>query len=165
MSSACARARSWICWAADCLSARSRIGPFDAGLLTQIEELREELNWFYSQINRPREGEFIQDAAVIEQLHQEVRTRETALQEITRQLQQRGKGTMVQLQPLDLALLQRDLGPDTVLVEYFALDDELLAFVVTEAAIEVVRRLTQRGTARSSAGAISPASRHATLRC
>jgi len=117
-------------------------GPFDAGLLTQIEELREELNWFYNQINRPREGEFIQDATVIEQLHQEVRTRETTLQEITRQLQQRGNGTMVQLQPLDLALLQRDLGPDTVLVEYFALDQELLAFVVTETAVEVVRRLT-----------------------
>jgi tetratricopeptide (TPR) repeat protein len=117
-------------------------GPFEAGLLIQIEELREELNWFYSQINRPREGEFIQDATVIEQLYQEVRTRETALQEITRQLQQRGSGTLVQPNPLDLVLLQHDLGPDTVLVEYFALDNELLAFVVTDTTVEVVGGLT-----------------------
>jgi CHAT domain-containing protein len=48
----------------------------------------------------------------------------------------------VQPNPLDLVLLQHDLGPDTVLVEYFALDNELLAFVVTDTTVEVVGGLT-----------------------
>ena len=51
----------------------------------------------------------------------------------------RGNNAAVQLDPLDLALLQRDLGPDTALVEYFVIDDELLAFVVTNTSVEVVR--------------------------
>jgi CHAT domain-containing protein len=117
--------------------------PFAAGRLARIEELRAELNWFYSQLNRPRDGEFIQDAAVIEQLHQEVRTREAELLEVNRQLQLHGNTGTIQSQPLDLARLQRDLGPDTALVEYFALDDELLAFVITNEAIDVVRGLAR----------------------
>jgi CHAT domain-containing protein len=115
----------------------------EAGQRARVEQLRTELNWFYSQINRPRDGEFIQDAAVAEQLHQEVRKREAELLEINRQSQQHGQGVALPQDPLDLALLQREIGPDTVLVEYFALDDELLAFVVTDAAIEVVRGLAR----------------------
>jgi CHAT domain-containing protein len=42
---------------------------------------------------------------------------------------------------LDTRALQRDLGPDTALVEYATIDDELIAFVVTDESVTVLRGL------------------------
>ncbi len=44
-----------------------------------------------------------------------------------------------QMEALDIAQIQRELGAHTALVEYFSLDDELLAFVITQEHVEVVR--------------------------
>lgn len=113
---------------------------FEAALNAGLTELREELNWFYSQINNPQDSETRGPAAMAE-LHEAVRQRETAVQEIIRQLQQRESGALFHVQPLDIAQLQRDLGADTALVEYYSLDGVLMAFVVTNEGIEVVRKL------------------------
>jgi tetratricopeptide (TPR) repeat protein len=119
---------------------------FEAELLARLKELQEELNWFYSQINRPRDGDFSRSDAVMEELHQAVRKRETTILEITRQLQHRSVGPqhttpMRHAAPLDISQLQQDLGTATALVEYFSLDGVLLAFVVTTEGVEVVRDL------------------------
>jgi tetratricopeptide (TPR) repeat protein len=111
---------------------------FEAGLLERLDALRGELSWLYNQINRLPEGESLPSESAIEALHRDVHDREALVLEITRQLQQRGQGAVVPVEPLDLALLQRDLGADTVLVEYFSLDGALLAFVVTETGVEAV---------------------------
>ncbi|MCG8346260.1 MAG: CHAT domain-containing tetratricopeptide repeat protein [Chloroflexales bacterium] len=113
---------------------------FEAELTTRLTELREELNWFYSQINNPQDGETRGPAAMAE-LHEAVRQRETATQEIIRQLQQRDSGALIHVQPLNLAQLQRDLGAGTALVEYYSLDGVLMAFVVTNEGIEAVHKL------------------------
>ncbi|HKP86919.1 MAG TPA: CHAT domain-containing tetratricopeptide repeat protein [Blastocatellia bacterium] len=114
---------------------------FEADLLTRLEELREELNWFYSQINRPPDAQAPRSAAALTALRGEVREREGKMLEIMRQLQQRGQNQLTRVEPLDIAGLQRDLGPDTALVEYFGLDDEVLAFVITDEGVEVIRHL------------------------
>ena len=105
---------------------------FEADLLAQLEDLRQELNYFYHQINRPvgGDGEFAE-------LRQALRERERKSLEIMRQLQHRGEKTFAQVEALDIAALQRDLGPDTALVEYATIDDELLAFVVTDESVAV----------------------------
>ncbi|HEY3231159.1 MAG TPA: CHAT domain-containing protein, partial [Roseiflexaceae bacterium] len=129
--------------------------PFEAELLSRLEELHEELNWFYSQINRPPDGDSPGSAAAMEDLYAAARERESQVLEITRQIQQRsmvlaeGDPDAVppslppppHAQSLDVARLQRDLGPDTALVEYFSLDGELLAFIVTDEGVGVVRHL------------------------
>jgi CHAT domain-containing protein len=118
--------------------------PFEAELLARLEELRGELNWFYSQINRPPDAEEPRSPEVMAQLYAAVREREGAVSEITRQLQQRSAGAGAPNQPperFDIGQIQRDLGRETALVEYFSLDGELLAFVVTDAGVEVVRGL------------------------
>jgi CHAT domain-containing protein len=84
----------------------------------------------------------------MEELHQAVRERETAVLEIGRQLQQRTVGTqhtapMQRPVPLDISQLQHALGAETALVEYFSLDGVLLAFVVTTEGVEVVRELAR----------------------
>jgi tetratricopeptide (TPR) repeat protein len=119
---------------------------FEAQLLEQLGELQAELNWFYSQINRPRDGDFSRSDAVMDDLHQAVRQRETALLEVSRRLQQRSVGMQLAAPkqrdaPLDIELLHQELGADTALVEYFSLDGVLLAFIVTDKGVDVVREL------------------------
>jgi len=144
-----ARARALVDMLGGELQLRSKAHDrFEAELLARLEELREELNWFYSQINRPRDGDFSRSDAVMEELHQAVRKRETAVLEITRQLQQRivdpqDTTPIRHAAPLDISQLQQDLGAETTLVEYFSLDGILLAFVVTTEGVEVVRDLEQ----------------------
>ncbi|HEX8772686.1 MAG TPA: CHAT domain-containing tetratricopeptide repeat protein [Pyrinomonadaceae bacterium] len=115
--------------------------PFEAELMRRLEELREELNWFYSQINRPAPNEASKSATEMAVLHQAVGERERKMLEIMRQLQHRGDPLFTQVETLDIRELQRGLGPETALVEYTSLDGELLAFVVTDESIEVLRDL------------------------
>lgn len=115
---------------------------FEARLLSRLEELREELNWFYSQLNRPPDGNAKHLAtARMSELQESVRERESLMLEILRQLQQRGQETPHRIAPLDIVELQRSLGETTALIEYAALDGRLIAFVVTGDSIEVVRDL------------------------
>src|SRR5215207_3542284 len=75
---------------------------FEAGLIEQLDRLREELNWFYSRINRPAEPAGSRRVAAMQALHGAVRERETKTLEIMRQLQQRGGGTALgRSEPLD----------------------------------------------------------------
>ncbi len=119
--------------------------PFEAELLDRLEKLREDLSWFYSQIDRPPDG--ARRPEQVASLRQAVRQREAEVLEITRQIRQRGAeaGSLAapqyRAESLDIGQLQRSLDGHTALVEYFSLDDELLAFVVTGDRIEVVRRL------------------------
>ncbi|HKQ51012.1 MAG TPA: CHAT domain-containing protein [Pyrinomonadaceae bacterium] len=116
--------------------------PFEAELLARLEELREELNWFYSRINRtPGHDVGDHSASEMTRLHEAVRERERETLEITRQLQQRKQSILTHTQTLDTAELQRRLSTDTALVEYTSLDGELLAFVATNEGIEVIRNL------------------------
>jgi CHAT domain-containing protein len=117
---------------------------YEAELVSQLEELREQLNWFYSQINRPaQKTDAAESADAMAALQEEVREREHKMLELTRQLQHRGEqpALSTEIEKLDIALLQKDLGADAALVEYTSLDGELLAFVVTDEGVEVVRHL------------------------
>lgn len=123
---------------------------FETELLAQLDELREELNWFYSRINRPQaQGEAVRGASEMAALHEAVSERERKTLELMRQLQHRGESPLLaREETLDVAALQRDLGSETALVEYTSLDDELLAFVVTDQSVEVVRGLSSEEEAR-----------------
>jgi CHAT domain-containing protein len=115
--------------------------PFEAELMARLEELREELNWFYSRINRSPESDSNRSAAEMALLHEAVRERESETLEIGRQLQQRNQSILTHVQTLNLEELQRKLATETALIEYTSLDGELLAFVVTDHGVEVVRNL------------------------
>jgi CHAT domain-containing protein/tetratricopeptide (TPR) repeat protein len=124
--------------------------PFEARMVTRLNELHQELNWFYSQINRAPDGEAPRSAAAMTALHDTVREREAEVSQIRRQIQQRkpdgatdGRAALALVESLDIAQLQRDLGPETALVEYFMLDQELLAFIVTNERVELVHRLAR----------------------
>jgi CHAT domain-containing protein len=78
------------------------------------------------------------------ELEAELLKRERKLVEITRELQHRGARGEKATQGKDyfsIARLQTALGGDRALVEYTTIDDELIAFIVTDQGVEVVRDL------------------------
>ena len=111
---------------------------FEANLLAQIGELREELNYLYKRVNQPLNGE---GQERLRALQRELREREQKVLEMTRQLHHRGATNVAPLQSFDVEQLQTQLGSDHALVEYTVLGDELLAFVVTRDRISVTRNL------------------------
>ncbi|MBV9959756.1 MAG: CHAT domain-containing protein, partial [Acidobacteria bacterium] len=117
---------------------------FEAEILNELADLREQLNWFYSQINRPaQKSDATESADEMAALQQEVKERERRVLDLTRQLQHRGGQPALsnEVEQLNLKQLQSGLGDDTALVEYTSLDGELLAFVVTDEGASVVRHL------------------------
>lgn len=109
---------------------------FEANLLTQIGELREELNYLYKQINQPMNGN-----QRLPQLQSELQEREKKVLEVTRQLHHRRESAASPLHSFDVRRLQQQLGENDALVEYTSLGDELLAFVVLCDRVHVARNL------------------------
>lgn len=140
-----ARSRALAEMMSGALSVRPRArDEIESEMFAQLDGLREELNWFYSRINRPVDDEPARGAQVMQALHDAVRERETRTLELMRRLQQRSgdDSALGRTEMLDVPALQRALGPDTALVEYTSLDGELLAFVLTDAGVEVIRDLS-----------------------
>jgi CHAT domain-containing protein len=133
---------------ADALAGRITLSTearddFEAHLLGQVETLREELNYLYNQMHRSVRGA-VQIQEVNSELERELLERERKLLEITRQLQHRGANADKTRQAEDhfsMAQLQSALGAERALVEYTTIDDKLIAFVVTNEHVEVVRDL------------------------
>lgn len=111
---------------------------FTAEVNARIATLREELNWFYSQINRPDSPTATRGPAALADLQVQVQEREAAMLDLMHRLQQRTDGWQGNDATFDLAQLQSHLDTDTMLVEYFTLDGALLAFVVTDQTLTVV---------------------------
>jgi CHAT domain-containing protein len=115
---------------------------FEAHLQQQAAKLREELNFLYNQMHRSMRGAVqIKESNTL--LENQLLERERKLLEITRQLQHRsGNGKAEQEKDLfSLTQLQAALDSNRALVEYTTSDDKLIAFVVTNEQIEVVRDL------------------------
>jgi hypothetical protein len=115
--------------------------PADPAMLARLDGLREELNGLYSLINRPPGGDAHIGAVSMEALYAAARQREADVLEIRRRLRRSDGASLIHTQALDIAGLQGKLGSDTTLVTYFALDDELLAFIVTHDHVQVVSGL------------------------
>jgi CHAT domain-containing protein len=124
------------------LAAEAR-DDFENHLQGQIDKLREELNYLYNQMHRSVRGA-AQTRESNTELERALFAREAKLSDITRQLQHRGGRREQTVQDNDLfslAELQQALGTDRALVEYTMLDDQLVAFVVTNERVEAVRAM------------------------
>ena len=111
---------------------------FEANLVAQVGELREELNYLSKKINQPVNGDGRERTR---ELQQELRERENKVLEITRQLHHRRESAASPLRSFDVPQLQQQLTDNDALIEYTVLGDELLAFVVTRDRIDVTRHV------------------------
>ncbi len=114
--------------------------PAVAELITQFELVRTEVSWFDQQIHRLTRYAHPDDQGRIGALQQAAREREQLLNRLGRQIVRQHAPARGE-PDLDISLLSRQLGTDTVLVEYAYLDDELLAFLVDAEGVQVVRGL------------------------
>lgn len=103
--------------------------------LEKLESLREELNWFYSRLNRAGTEE-------LESLQCQARSREKQIAKLLRQIGSTGDSTSFQGKTkLNLAKLQARFGAERALIEYVVFDGRISAFVITDGKIEFVENL------------------------
>jgi CHAT domain-containing protein len=129
------------------LGAENFIEPrdaFEAHLIDQLSELREELNYLYKEINQPVNGHARNGC----ELQQELRARESKILEITRQLSHRRETASSPLRAFDVHSLQQQLRENDTLIEYAALGEELIAFIVERDRVHVARNLTSLAAIR-----------------
>jgi CHAT domain-containing protein/Flp pilus assembly protein TadD len=127
---------------ADNLSANLNVKPrddYEAKSFAQTEALREELNWYYSQLNCASQNAGNKDE--VTKLNREILNRENLMLEIMRRIQQRNSDSATNATSFNLSTLQKHLGKDTALIEYANLEGEWIAFILTGEKLNVVRSL------------------------
>ncbi len=93
-------------------------------LTRKLEALREELNWFYSRLDRADEAE-------VEKLQSEAKRREKRIADVMRQISSTAEAKSRLPDFLDFERLQNDLGQRRALLEFVNFDGDLSAFIVT----------------------------------
>lgn len=119
-------------------TSQDRLPPrddYERELFEKLQQLRDELNWFYSQLNRPDRMAGDRGHATIDALHSAARDHERAILAIVRQLRQGTQATANHFD-FDLAPIQQSLGNESALVEYVQLDGRLWVFVVTNTTLD-----------------------------
>lgn len=106
-----------------------------SGLRGKLENLREELNWFYGRLARAGRDEA---PALLDQ----AKTREQQIAETLRQIEStESRVPDGRIADFDVSELKNALGENQCIVEYFERDGGLGAFVVTHSAVSVVEGL------------------------
>jgi CHAT domain-containing protein/tetratricopeptide (TPR) repeat protein len=111
-------------------------------LAKKLEILREELNWFYSRLNRAEEAE-------IECLQGEVKQREKQITDVMRQIEstrtsgEKSAKRDAAQNGFSLKHLQNLLGGEKAFIEFLNFDEKLSAFVVTDKKIHFVADLAK----------------------
>lgn len=115
--------------------------PFEAELLEQQKKLREELNWYYSQLSRIQQNFSTENLKELDEIQSAINNREKLTLDLLRQLQQSNTKVQVKSSAANISILQKHLSDKTALIEYASIDGEWLAFVLTDEGIKAVRFL------------------------
>lgn len=107
-----------------------------------VAKLREELNWSYSRLGRAEEGE-------IPKLQRQIERSEKKLTDVERRARSiSGSETTNHFPKLDLAHLQKQLGPRKALIEFIDHAGIFSAFVITENGVEYFDALAHENEIR-----------------
>ena len=101
----------------------------EAALFAEQKSLREELNWFYSRLNRSKSSGLEAQKKKAD-LRRAALTREKKLAEISRRITTNGGFNLGKYQTANVEELQKNLDGAT-LIEYFASENKISAFVLT----------------------------------
>lgn len=112
--------------------------PFSSAA-RQIRELREDLNWHYHRIELEENGQQMPSGDRVQELHNRARSREMRLLELLRELPaaEADRTGISIAQPVSLDAVRASLGPDTTLIEYFRVDEQIVAAMVTAHSLHV----------------------------
>ncbi len=118
------------------LPMNERQNKVSVKLKKKLETLREELNWFYSRLNRADESE-------IENLQREAKEREKQIADVLRQIASTDESEFGKTDFLDFKRLQNQIGEQKALIEFVNFDGNLSAFVVTDKKIHFIADLAK----------------------
>jgi CHAT domain-containing protein/tetratricopeptide (TPR) repeat protein len=109
-------------------------------LVRRIQDLREELNWYYHRIEHEQLKPEQPSPARIEKLRNEAKDRENNLLRTLRELPEGGAQSFALPAAACASLkeIRASLLPDAAIVEYFAVGDRLVAAVVTRERLRIV---------------------------
>lgn len=120
--------------------AGAATGKISVKLTRKFENLREELNWFYSRLNRAEEE------TEVSELQTQAKRREKQIADLLRQIE----GTKTRKTKsgdtagsINFKDLQKHLGRKKVLVEYICFEGTFSAFVITGKKIEFIADLAK----------------------
>jgi CHAT domain-containing protein len=108
-------------------------------LFEKLTNWREELNWFYSRLDRAEDAE-------IKSLQENIRMREKQVSDVMRQIEstKRAKFSKAKLSEKNsLKDLQKQIGKQKVLIEFIKLDGNLSAFIISEGGIDYIENLAK----------------------
>lgn len=103
---------------------------FENALYEKQNALREELNWFYSRLNRQKSSGLEAQKKKAD-LRRAILSREKKLSDVSRRIAANGNSNFSSHQTVNIADLQKNLNGAT-LVEFFAVENQIGAFVITE---------------------------------
>jgi CHAT domain-containing protein len=112
----------------------------ESGIGRQVRSVKEELNWFYHRLEIEQAGQEVPSPDRVSRLEQQARAREKDLMALLRDMPaaEAESAGIAHAAPVPLEAIREALGPDTVLVEYFRVDDRVIAAVVSADRLDVV---------------------------
>lgn len=121
---------------------KESLDEFETKIIEELESTREELNRYYTQIERNSLNLLDNESDELAKLNLLLKERESRTSELLRQLRhKRLSNKSVEKDSLEIETIQNYLGDHTALIEYTNLDGEWLAFVITDEGVSIVRNL------------------------
>jgi CHAT domain-containing protein len=111
-----------------------------SALVRRIRDLREELDWYYHRIENEQLRSQTARSAQIERLEDQAIHKEKELLEILREAPAatRGAPALHAHRRVSVAEIRGLLPPESVLIEYFSVEDRILAAVLSQDSLEIV---------------------------
>jgi CHAT domain-containing protein len=107
----------------------------------EMGRVREELNWFYSRLNRDA-------AADVKTIEKEIESRERQITVLSRRMDALSKAASRSRAAFDIDRLQKSLGNRSVIIEYVIVDGSVSAFVVTGSSLEYFQDMCRENDIR-----------------
>ncbi len=124
----------------------------DSALAEYLRTLREELNWYYTRINIEEQKTPPMSGRTVQTLVEEVHKRENELMKLLRQVSGEPAGyvTLQRVITSSLEEIQESIPLDTVLIEFYSVGDEVIAFALTRDGFQVFREVASQSALRTS---------------
>jgi len=112
-------------------------GSEENAVALRIRDLREQLNWYYRRIEVEQLGPVTASNERLIELRELAQERERELLRVLRESPPSEAGASESGPLISLNALRQALGSNTTLLEYFRVQDRILAVVVSEAGMEI----------------------------
>jgi CHAT domain-containing protein len=122
-------------------TAGARTAPSSGDGENGLQQLREELNWYYRRLALEEDkGRPFSDASVQEVL-QEIQIRELRYRQLSRDVLSNSNLPLQSIRPFRLEEIQQALPRETAIIEYFTIEGRYIAFVLTRDSFSVSKPL------------------------